>query len=408
MVLSLPVVTTNVQTPPIPEPLGGQGGSIDGLYLHIPFCFHKCHYCDFYSVVDHDTPSVSSDPSIHNRHAQFVTRLIHELQQRSEQLTVRPRTIFVGGGTPTLLSPHLWETLLAALHRIFDWHRVEEFTVEANPETITDGLMQVLVGGGVNRMSMGAQSFDEGLLKTLERWHEPAKVVNAVRAAQKAGITNVNLDLIFGIPGQTSQQLTADIDAALAIEPNHISYYGLTYEPNTALTGRLRMGHVTPVDETIEQQMMCAIMDRLEAAGLEHYEISSWAKPSQQCQHNQVYWCNENWLGIGPSAASHIDGHRWKNESHLNRYLSHASGPLIVEHEHLPPPRRVGEHLMLRLRLRDGVPRKWLNHALSPNDPRQSTITELHELGMLEWSNEHLRLTRRGMLVADTVMAKLL
>lgn len=378
---------------------------IHALYLHVPFCFHKCHYCDFYSIVD--------DRASGDRQEVFTHRLIAELDHRSSQADfTRPATIFVGGGTPTLLRPDLWRLLLDAIWRHADRSAVAEFTVEANPETVTPELMDILVAGGVNRVSLGAQSFNPALLKTLERWHDPASVPRAVGMVRAAGITNFNLDIIFAIPGQTLDTHHADLDAVLDIAPNHISSYGLTYEPNTAMTQRLKMRQFTPIDEDTERQMYAAVIARLAAAGFIHYEISNWARQSGshdfRCRHNLAYWTNLNWLGFGPGAASHVDGHRWKNQPHIGKYLDMRPEPPIVDQEYLPAERRAGEELMLRLRLSEGVPRGWIESRLPPADARHKKLRELVAIGMLEWAGDHLRLTPAGLFVADSVIAELL
>lgn len=382
---------------------------IDGLYIHVPFCFHKCHYCDFYSIVD--KPGVSGE----DRQAVFTRRLIGELLSRASHVNLRPRSIFVGGGTPTLLRPELWQQILIAMRNLGLLEQVREFTVEANPETISAPLMDLLVAGGVNRLSIGAQSFHVPLLKTLERWHDPDHVAQGVHVARAAGMTNINLDLIFAISGQTMNMLDADLDVALDLEPSHLSAYNLTYEPNTALTVRLKMGQFTPVPEDLERDMYHRVMQRLDDAGFEHYEVSNWARRVDggaasifRCQHNMLYWTSANWLAIGPSGASHVDGHRWKNEPHLGRYLRGGSEPSFTDYECLPAARSVGEQLMMRLRLRDGVPLEWLGQNLANDDPRHATIGELLNVGMLERDDISLRLTRRGLFVADSVIAKLL
>ncbi len=393
---------------PIPLPLRCHNVNIDGLYIHVPFCFHKCHYCDFYSVVDPQGSLTGKGETEENRQTRFTTRLIQEIQQRSGQIKLRPRTIFIGGGTPTLLAPRLWQRLFVALHAFVDMAGVQEFTVEANPETITPRIATVLAAGGVNRVSIGAQSFHTPLLKTLERWHDPANVTKAVQTVRAEGIQNINVDLIFAIPGQSLPVLEADLDAALALAPDHISCYGLTYEPQTALAVRRQMGQIHPVDQEVERQMYERVMARLDTAGFEHYEISSWSTPSRHCEHNLIYWHNGDWLGMGPSAASHINGYRWKNRPHLGHYLSQSPEPPTTEHEHLSDSRSTGEQLMLRLRLREGVPRYWLDQRLLRHDPRHATIRDFIERGLLEWTGQHLRLTQRGIFVADMVIEKLL
>ncbi|MEM8783872.1 MAG: radical SAM family heme chaperone HemW [Planctomycetota bacterium] len=396
---------------------------VDGIYLHLPFCFHKCHYCDFFSVVtNREADGRGDDPQ-----ARFTDALLSELKHwvREEARVgaagdhdapalapLRPATIFAGGGTPTYLRPELWARLLDALrgHGVLD--HVTEFTVEANPETVTPDLMHQLRRGGVNRVSIGAQSFDRSSLEALERWHDPDNVPRAVDACRQAGITNLSLDLIFAIPGQTLDQLDRDLDRTLALEPAHLSIYGLTYEPQTALTARLRVGKVTPVDEDTERAMYDRVMTLLDDAGYEHYELSNWAKRDAdrdfRCAHNLHYWHNRHWLGLGPGAASHIAGRRWRNQPNLPAYLAGSPNPPRVDEEHLPPTRRVGERLMLGLRLAQGVRLDWLDERLTAGDDRHLTIAEAEQLGLLQRTGTHLRLTRTGRFVADTVLVRLL
>lgn len=411
----------------------GPSNSVAGLYLHVPFCFHKCHYCDFYSIVDSPTDKHSElttnspdtdmreNPSTPPaRETGFVDRMIDELNwwasQTPKQNQLQPRTIFVGGGTPTLLQPATWQRILRELERLGMLANVKEFTVEANPETVTEELMRVLVDGGVNRVSLGAQSFDETLLKTLERWHDPASVANAIRIVRDQGIANINIDLIFAIPGQTMSQLNTDLDRALALEPTHLSAYSLIYEPNTAMTERLKQGRFTPIDESLEREMFERVIERMADAGFEHYEISNWAKATKQgdnksanrCEHNLIYWRSENWISVGPSASSHVNGHRWKNVPHIGRYLATRGEPPTEEHEHLPREASVGEHMMMHLRLREGVPIRWVDRNVEQGTPRSDEIQSLMHAGLLEKTDTHLRLTDRGLMVADAVVSKLL
>ncbi len=402
--------------------------TVHGLYLHVPFCFHKCHYCDFYSLVE---PESKPD-----RQSAFTDALVAELRAQVKRYGPRPQTIFVGGGTPTMLRAELWQKLLSAMRQAGVLDGVEEFTVEANPETVTPELMGILADGGVNRLSMGAQSFNPDLLKTLERWHDPDTVPKAMAMARDAGITNLNLDLIFAIPGQTSESLDQDLDTALALKPAHLSCYSLIFEPNTPLTQKMKLGRISPVGEEVERDMYDQVMRHLDAAGFEHYEVSNWARKitegcDQQsdihasvsssdtrhpvpdarpnlCAHNMVYWTNKNWLGLGPSAASHLEGKRWKNEPHLARYIAGSPDPPTTDHEQLPPRRRIGEQIMLGLRLRRGLDLNWVSQHLPPDDPRHVTIEEMIDIDMLERTETHLRLTRRGLFLADSVIAKLL
>jgi oxygen-independent coproporphyrinogen-3 oxidase len=374
---------------------------IDGLYLHLPFCFHKCHYCDFFSVVEKDGQAAEAQ-------ARFLAALLDEFEQVQCSRGLHPRTIFIGGGTPTYLRVDLWRELLDVLKAHGNLEQVEEFTVEANPETVTPELLQTLVAGGVNRLSIGAQSFDRSSLKALERWHDPDNVRRTVAMAREVGIDNLSLDLIFAIPNQTLDMLDRDLDRLLELEPDHLSTYGLTYEPNTALTARLRVGRVTPISEELERAMYERVIDRLEAAGYQHYEISNWARPGRSCQHNLGYWHGRNWLGFGPSAASHLDGLRFRNIANLARYIDTSPEPTLEDVEQLDPKSKVGETLMLRLRLAEGVRQDWLDEHLGDDHNRSFAIVELIELNLLERADGFLRLTRQGRFVADSVIAKLL
>ncbi|XAL99141.1 coproporphyrinogen-III oxidase family protein [Phycisphaeraceae bacterium D3-23] len=417
---------------------------ISSVYLHLPFCFHKCHYCDFYSVVD--TPN-TTQPSNTDRQPAFTDALIAEVRRRAAQADIQPVTIFAGGGTPTYLRPDLWAKLLDCLREV-GWLAGQsaggtgilpvgapstfEFTVEANPETVTAELMQQLALGGVNRVSIGAQSFDTTSLKQLERWHDPDSVPRAVEHCRAAGITNLSLDLIFAIPGQTLAMLERDLDALLALTPTHLSTYGLTYEPNTPLTAKLRVGQVKQIDEDLEREMFELVLNKVEAAGFEHYEVSNWARRevnSEQstvnskdktahcsrftvhrtkCAHNLAYWHNHDWLGLGPSAASHIQGHRWRNAPNLMRYIQDAPAPPIADHEHLPPAQRLGERIMLGLRLSEGLDADWLLNHPDLRDHQREAIDEAATLGFLEQTDGRIRLTRKGLFVADSVIAQVL
>lgn len=380
---------------------------VDALYMHLPFCFHKCHYCDFFSVVE---PQGQAAP----KQQAFTDALVAELEHHAAQNPIRPLTIFAGGGTPTYLRVELWKQLLDAMHRLSLFASCQEFTVEANPETVTPELMHTLVAGGVNRVSIGAQSFDRTSLKALERWHEPESVPRTVEICRDVGLTNFSLDLIFAIPGQTLAMLEKDLDALLALKPTHLSTYGLTYEPNTPLTAKLRVGQVNPIDENLERDMYQLIITKLEAAGYEHYEVSNWAlkpKPTissadHRCQHNLAYWHNKNWLGVGPAAASHIDGQRWRNSPNLPKYLAATPTPPTQDHEQLDATGRFGEQLMLGLRLREGIDANWFDQHCR-NDQRDAA-NEWITLGLLQRTDDRLRLTRTGLFVADSVIAKLL
>ncbi len=393
-------ISTAVDLPFSPGPGWGTGPT--GLYIHVPFCVHKCHYCDFYSLVETGPQS---------RRPAFTDRLIEEIHAAAPWLGGPLATVFVGGGTPTLLEPDLWVRLLAAIRSDLDLQSDCEFTVEANPDALTAELLDVLVAGGVNRLSMGAQSFDPKLLKALERTHDPDNVRRGVEMIRAAGITNFNLDLIFGIPGQDLEGWAADLDAVLALEPTHLSCYNLTYEPNTPLAAKLRRGAIQRVDEDVEAEMYEATMDRLGGAGFEHYEISSWARPGRACRHNLLYWRNGSWWPLGPGAAGHVDGVRWKNAPRLGEYLRVRPLPPITGQEQLDQDGRIGETLMLGLRLLEGIALDRLEAMLAVGargEPRRRAVERHTASGLLEQRAGRLRFTRGGLLLADTVLADLL
>jgi len=386
---------------PFAPAVGGAPGPT-GLYIHVPFCIHKCHYCDFYSLVETGPRS---------RRPAFTDRLIEEIRAAAPWLGGPLATVFVGGGTPTLLEPDLWAKLLAAIRTDLNLQPDCEFTVEANPDALSAELLEVLISGGVNRLSMGAQSFDPKLLKALERTHDPDNVRRSVELARAAGITNFNLDLIFGIPGQTLEGWATDLDAVLALGPAHLSCYNLTYEPSTPLAAKLRRGAIQRVDEDVEAEMYEATMDRLGGAGFEHYEISNWALPGRACRHNLLYWRNGSWWPLGPGAAGHVDGVRWKNAPRLGDYLRVRRLPPITGVERLDQDGRIGETLMLGLRLLEGIALDRLETLLAVGDrgeTRRLAIERHTASGLLEQPDGRLRFTRGGLLLADTVLADLL
>lgn len=402
-----------------PLPSTGKGsGRVRSLYIHVPFCFHKCHYCDFYSFVDKGDQQES-----------FVSALECELRAlepfafgaRGE---ARLDTVFVGGGTPSLLRVNLWEHLLGLLDELFGTATGNaEFTVECNPETVTPELMGVLRAGGVNRVSMGAQSFNPAHLKTLERWHDPASVRRALELAADAGITRRSIDLIFGVPGQSLGDWRDDLGRALGLaDPatgpglDHLSCYDLTYEPNTAMTMRMRRGEFEPASEDLEIDMFRLTRSVLRDAGLEAYEISNFARGgAARCRHNLAYWRQEQWLAAGPSAAAHAGGWRWKNAPHLGEWRagvveSGGYAPVID----LEPPdaaRALRERLMTGLRLAEGVDAAAmvaLAGRLGVGDALVAEVEAQRAAGRIAPGGERWVLTEEGTLVADGVASALM
>ncbi len=371
-----------------------------GAYIHVPFCAHKCHYCDFYSFVDTES-----------RQGAFVERLEAEMRAVADRFIREPlETVFFGGGTPTLLEPPLLERMLKSMRSMLPMAPDAEVTVEANPETVTDEVAGILASAGVRRVSMGCQSFEPRLLHALERKHRPERVPEAIAMLRAAGVPQVNLDLIFGIPGSSSDDWMRDLDAALALAPDHVSAYGLVYEPNTPLHARMRRGDVTPVEEDLEARMYEHALDTLAAAGFERYEISNWSRAGMACRHNLIYWTGGDWWAFGPSGSAHGAGVRWKNVPRLGDWL--ATGPFapVQDVERVDADGRVGERFMLELRLAQGIAEDEVSRMLQVGmrGPSRARAIERHESGgLLERCGGRLRLSRRGLLLANTVVADL-
>lgn len=382
--------------------LDGIEAQARSLYIHVPFCAHKCHYCDFYSIVDP-----------RHREDRFVDRLIRELRALAPR-AASLRTIFVGGGTPSLLPPPLWERIMGALHDAYRLDELDEFTIECNPERVSPDLFRTFKAGGVTRISMGAQSFNPAHLTMLERRHTPGNVRTALDHARAAGISRQNIDLIFGIPGQTLDDWTQDLDAALTLGTEHLSCYNLTYEPGTAMTARLKRGDFTPADEDVEAEMFRATLDRVRGAGLDRYEVSNFSKPGAECRHNLVYWRGGDYLAAGPSASGHLAGHRWKNTPRLDDYLDldrDGFAP-VSEHEAPDARRALTERLLTGLRLREGLDLaeilEEVARVCADSTARFArAIDAQRSLGLLTDESSRLRLTDTGFLVGDSVVLEL-
>ncbi|MES2476656.1 MAG: radical SAM family heme chaperone HemW [Verrucomicrobiota bacterium] len=312
------------------------------LYLHIPFCHRVCPYCSFYK----HTPGATSIGS-------FVDAIARETQSR---LTTAPRTIYLGGGTPSMLSPSHLTRLFEALHAKIDFTALDEVTLEANPATFDLAKAKLFRELGVTRVSLGIQSFTPHVLKTLGREHSVGQADDAVRLLREAEIPSINIDLMFSIPGQSETDWHATLDHAITLQPDHISAYNLTYEEDTAFFESLRRGEMRENEDHDADYFHLA--DRLlEAAGFDHYETSNYARPGHHSRHNRGYWNGEDYLGLGPSAVSTLDGSRWKNVADTALYVSQVAslGHALAESEPLDDEARRIERIALGLRTRDGI-----------------------------------------------------
>jgi oxygen-independent coproporphyrinogen-3 oxidase len=299
------------------------------------------------------------------------------------------------------------QRLIAGLRQRLDLSAVQEWTIECNPATVSAEYCRMLREAGVDRLSFGAQSFHTDELKTLERHHDPDDVPRSIELARAAGFERLNLDLIYAIPGQTLESWQDSLERAIALGTSHLSCYGLTYEPNTPIAVKKRLGQLTPTEDSIELQMLHVTRSRLREIGMRPYEISNYAIDGQACQHNLVYWTGGNYLALGPSGASHIEGHRWKNRPHLGEWEQAIDAQTLpaADYEVLTPSQRAGELAMLMLRLEDGL-NFDVYAARTGLDARAvyaGTADNLQSLGLIDVTDRTIRLTERGIDVADAV-----
>jgi oxygen-independent coproporphyrinogen III oxidase len=369
-------------------------------YIHIPFCAHKCGYCDFASLagVDH-----------------LADRYLGGLKQEIATFLPGPQevdTIFVGGGTPTRLSAEQLSTLCTVIKDWFILANDGEWTVEANPGTIDAEKADVLAEAGVNRISLGAQSFQPGLLAVLEREHGREQVERALEAVRPR-FAHWSLDLIFGVPGSTEDQWRDDLDTAVSLGPSHLSCYGLVFEKGTPLWSQKQSGLVQPVSEDVERAMYETTIERLSGAGLEMYEISNFARPGEESRHNLVYWVNDAYFGFGVGAARYLRGIRSTNTRDLGAYLRRVEAGLSATgpHEELSPEARARETAILMLRrTRTGIERDDFETrtGLKLDVLCGCEIERFVAQGYLEDDGRRIRLTPEGIFVADHVLCELL
>ncbi len=371
------------------------------LYVHVPFCAGgKCGYCDFYSVARTDAGVRA-----------YLDALAREAALTAPDQSAVFETVYVGGGTPTALSAPELAELLNIVRGTGPLDPSVEFTVEANPGTLDRQKLWALTTYGVNRLSLGAQSFDDRLLATLGRRHRAQDVRDAVQNSRAAGQENLSLDLIFAVPGQTPDDWAHDLDAAISSGVPHLSTYALTWETDTPMSDALARGELSRVTEDDELAMYERAIDTLSAAGYEHYEISNFARPGFACRHNEVYWANEPYLGLGPSAVSYLQGERRRNVASIETYASDlAAGRLAVEfRERLDPEKRARETAVMNLRRRRGIDfAEFERH--TGYDARRLFDREFGHFcaeGLLESAAASIRLTRRGLVVADSVLSEL-
>ena len=378
--------------------------AIDHLYVHVPFCARKCPYCDFNSHAGRDGEIEA-----------YLDALLLEADARAAGL--RPKTIFVGGGTPTHPSAAAIDRYLSGLRTRLDLSALEEFTVEANPGTLTADKVEALARNGVDRVSLGVQSFDDARLKVLGRIHDAAQAERGVQEARAGGIARVSIDLILATPGQSLAEQRRDLERAIALTTDHVSTYVLTFEEGTAYTRALRAGRLPPPEDERDLEHLSLACEALSRAGFSRYEISNHARPGQESRHNLGYWRDAQWLGLGAGAHSSVEGRRWKNVDDPSEYAARvrAAGPSVGNSagnaeawsERPNPRQRVLEGLMMGLRLvEEGVDLAALaaRHGVDPRVEHAEALDRHVRAGFLERRGDRLRCTSRGLEVLNRLL----
>ncbi len=383
-----------------------------GIYVHIPFCDHKCIYCDFYSIIKDDNKS------------SYLSNLKREIDHFAREFSDSHifRTIYFGGGTPSLVEPEYLGEIISHLKNSFEVTPGAEITLETNPGTVSREKLAAFRKQGINRISIGIQSFDPDDLKFLTRIHDADAAIRTVHDAAAAGFKDISIDLIFNLPGQDLTRWQRNLEIATSLPITHISAYSLILEKGTILNKMVLKGEVEIQDEEIDSQLYELTMDFLAAEGFSHYEVSNYCKPGYECKHNTIYWDCENYLSFGTSAHSYMEGKRWWNYSALSIYNSAVEkrGEAVAGSELLTAEDLYEEYVMLALRSKglkrngsstlsalesvergEGLPDAWF-------EERAGIIVPLIAQERLVWDSDLLRLTRNGFSVCDEIVERLL
>ena len=387
-----------------PDELTKTRFELPGLYLHIPFCLQKCSYCNFFSV-----------PGKPEQIENFLTALKIELKLRANQPEWQSLifdTIYLGGGTPSLMTAEQMRALLTEIQHYFSIQANAEITVETNPETVTAAKLKSFRDAGINRLNIGIQSFRDRDLRQLNRAHTAQRAKDCLTEARTAGFDNLGLDLIFALPEQQLSDWKTNLELAIEFSPEHISAYSLTIEPGTPLAEQVAAGAVKPATETLEHDMYLTAIDYLTTNGYEHYEISNFAKLGFRSRHNQIYWHNEAYLGFGPAAHSYLPPIRFWNFANLSSYHHHVKNHdlPVAETEKLTPGQQKMERLFLGLRQRDGLKITAFENEFGLSfqrvyGPVIDQLNTQEQLLLIE--NGNLKLTTAGFLVYDEICSRL-
>ena len=366
-----------------------------GIYIHIPFCAKRCIYCGFFSTVREGEA------------ARYVDAVCRELELRKDYLQGVPvRTVYFGGGTPSRLNPEQLGRIISSIDSVFGLNALEELTVECNPDDITPAYLSALKDLGVNRISMGVQTFNDEMLRFLHRRHTATQALDAVRICRESGITNISIDLMYGLPGQTLEMFQSDLEAALSADVQHISSYCLSYEDGSPLKRMLSEHKVAPATDELCSSMFAFMCQTLHDAGFDHYEISNFSKPGYHSRHNSSYWEGTPYLGLGAAAHSYDGTSRQWNPSDLDAYMKGIEhGTPQFEIENLSAKDLYNEKLMLSLRTTKGLNLSTL-HSQDRLSVLQSAETLINN-GSLLLEDNHLLIPESCMFISDTLISTL-
>lgn len=373
-----------------------------GLYIHIPFCKSRCIYCGFYSTTAEQMKQAYVDAVCREME---LRKAVYEKEGKDVGKTLA--TVYLGGGTPSQLSPTQLQQLFDTIARHYDVSDDAEITIECNPDDVTEAFAELLRSLPVNRVSMGAQTFDDDRLQFIHRRHTSEQVTTAIQRLREKGIHNISIDLMYGFPDETLEEWEYDIQQALALNVEHISAYALTYEEGTPLYRLLEEGKVKEIDEERSLAMYDRLIDRLQEAGYEHYEISNFARKGWRSRHNSSYWQLVPYIGIGAAAHSYDGRQRQWNIADINSYINHIQQGIVpAEGELLDKDSRYNDHVMLALRTCEGLDLSTLD-----SDERsycEETAKKFVLDGLLVKTDNHLRLSRKGLFVSDMIMSELM
>ena len=361
-------------------------------YVHIPFCTQICYYCDFSKVFIKNQPVDS-----------YLEHLLEEFQSYDIQ---KLRTLYIGGGTPTALSAPQLEVLLKGLTKNLDLSALEELTIEANPGDLDEDKIAVLKNSPVNRVSLGVQTFDDKMLKKIGRSHLEKDIYENIDRLKLAGFDNISIDLIYALPGQTMEQVKENVAKAIGLDIPHMSLYSLILENHTVFMNRMRRGKLPLPKEELEAEMFEYIIAALERAGFEHYEISNFSKSGFESRHNLMYWDNAEYYGIGAGASGYVNGVRYKNHGPIRHYLSAVEeGNARITEEHLSQKEQMEEEMFLGLRKKSGVSMARFEEKFgrSFDGLYGETVRDLVQQGLMQIEGDRVRMTKRGLLLGDTV-----